>query len=358
MPRTQPLVLLALACLALAGCSSQPAYKYRIAVIPKGLTHEFWQSIHRGAERAAADLKEQGIAVQVLWEGPRKESDSQEQIHLIDQMTRMGIQGLVLAPQDSKQMVAPVERAVAKGIKVVIIDSGLDKETLKKNPDLIVKYVATDNYHGGRLAGEKLISLLRQKKEGELRLILMRYQVGSESTEQREQGFLDYVKEHNRKEGKESVKIISDDKYAGATTDSAQKEAGPLLAQFQNQTVDGIFTVNESATNGMLNALRQKKLNGKITLVGFDSSEPLQQALREGDVAGLVIQDPYRMGYLGTWHAVMALEGYDVSAGGKDLSTGEVFLTRDNLDSEAMQERFKPQMQAKRKIETPKYSKK
>src|SRR5581483_8937897 len=122
MPRCRYLGLAITICLTLTGCGGpKQEYKYRIAVIPKGLTHEFWQSIHRGADRAAADLKEQGILVEVLWDGPRKESDAQEQIDLVDQKTRMGIQGLVLAPQHSKQMVAPVERAVAKGIKVVII---------------------------------------------------------------------------------------------------------------------------------------------------------------------------------------------------------------------------------------------
>lgn len=345
-------LLAVLGCLALSGCGGKPAYKYRIAVIPKGLTHEHWQSVERGANRAAVDLKEQGIAVEILWNGPRKESDAQQQIDLVDLQTRMGIQGLVLAPQDSRQMVPPVERAVEKGIKVVIIDSDLDRK------DLYVKYVATDNCNGGKMAGQKLIDTLRKKKDGELKVILLRYQVGSESTEQREKGFLDSVADFNKRQGKEIVKIVSQDKYAGATADTARKEAGPLLAQFQNEMVDGIFTVNESATYGMLTALREKKLNGKITLVGFDSSEPLQQALREGDVVGLVIQDPYRMGYLGVWNAVMALEGYDVSADGKVQSTGEEFLTKENLDSEEMRGRFVPEVQAKRKMETPKYSKK
>src|SRR5262245_31098324 len=126
---------LALAGLLLAGCSGNKngdkgGDKYRIAVIPKGLTHEHWQSVHRGAERAAADLGEQGIAVEVLWDGPRKESDASEQIALIDQKIGMGIHGLVLAPQDSKQMVTPVERAVEEGVPVVILDSNLDRATL------------------------------------------------------------------------------------------------------------------------------------------------------------------------------------------------------------------------------------
>src|SRR5215831_10172845 len=106
-----------IAACALAGCSTGPAtqYKYRVAVVPKGMTHEFWQSIERGARRAAADLKEQqGLAVEVIWQGPAKESDSQEQIKIIDRQLAAGVNGIVLAPQHSEQMVPPVERAVAK----------------------------------------------------------------------------------------------------------------------------------------------------------------------------------------------------------------------------------------------------
>ena len=189
-----------------------------------------------------------------------------------------------------------------------------------------------------------------------MKVILFRYQVGSESTMQREKGFLDEIKEINSKTGSR-IQVVSDDKYAGATVESAKNEADPLLTQFKNEA-DGIFAVNESATFGMVSAMREKKLNGKITLAGFDSSEPLLQALREGDVMGLVIQDPYRMGYLGVWNAVMALEGYDVSADGKVQGTGEEFLTKENLESEEMRGRFVPEVQARRKIETPKYAKK
>lgn len=366
MSRTASLGLLVLACLPLTGCGgSSPSYKYRVAVIPKGLTHEFWQSIHRGAERAAADLKGQGLSVEIQWDGPRKENEALEQIKLIDQKINMGIQGLVLAPQDSKQMVPPIERATARGVKVVIIDSGLDKEALKEQPNLIVKYVATNNFNGGRLAAEKLLARLAQEGKKEPRVVLFRYAPGSESTEQREAGFLDFVKEVNDKtpavegaEKKQTVTVVSSDKYAGPTVETAEKEAGPLLARLGAEGIDGIFAVNESATSGMLNALRKQRLNGKIRLVGFDSSEPLLQAVREQDVAGLVVQDPYRMGYLGVWTLVQSLEGYDVSEGGKDLGTGEVFLTLDNLDSAEMRGRFDAAAQAKRQMDVPAYKKK
>jgi ribose transport system substrate-binding protein len=360
MSRKVFLALAVVACLAGGGCGSRVAYKYRIAVIPKGLTHEFWQSIHRGAERAAADLKGEGILVEVLWDGPRKESDASEQIALVDQKAGMGIQGLVLAPQDSKGMVPVVERTVDKGIPTVIIDSGLDPEALKRRPDLIVKYVATDNYHGGELAAQRLVEVLTKAGKEAPKVVLFRYQVGSESTEQREQGFLDQIDKENsarKKAGKAPVEVISKDKYAGATVDTAYSEANPLLLQVKNRA-DGIFAVNESAATGMLNAMRSQGLNKKIRLVAFDSSEPLLQAVKEDDVDGLIVQDPYRMGYLGVWTLVRFLEGDDVRAGAQHISTGEYLLTKENLKSETSRGLFDRQTQAKRTIDRPVFKKK
>lgn len=339
--------------LFLAGCGpAKPAAKYQVAVIPKGLTHEFWQSIHRGADRAAADLTAQGTSVEVLWDGPSDEAKAGEQINLIRQKTGMGIKGLVLAPQHSEQMVEPVEKTVAKGIPVVIIDSGLDPKALERNPNLIVKYVATDNYHGGELAAQKLIELLEKDKKEEMRLVLFRYAPNSESTEQREQGFLDEV-DRQIKAGKK-ITIVSKDKYSGPTVRTARDEAIPMLKQLRDQGIDGIFSVNESATGGMIEALRNQEMLKKVRLVGFDSSEPLLEALREGNVDGLVIQDPYKMGYLGVWCVVQHLEGKPIPGKGRHLSTGEYFLTKENMDSLEMVERFKKEAQANRKIEPPK----
>jgi ribose transport system substrate-binding protein len=351
-------LLLALLCLAPAGCGGgKSKYKYRVAVIPKGLTHEHWQSVHRGADRAAADLAKDNLSVEILWDGPRRESDALDQINIVDVKLGQNISGLVLAPQHSEQMVAPVERAVARNVTVVILDSGLQKEAQQK---YATKYVATDNYNGGKLAAEHLLQTLAKEGKSAPKLILFRYHPGSESTEQREQGFLDRVEaeiEKQKKAGQPAIEIISKDKYAGATVDSAEKEAGPLLTRLGKEA-DGIFAVNESSTSGMLNALRSQGLNKKITLMGFDTSEPLLQAIREGDLIGTIAQDPYRMGYLGVWVCVRHLEGDDVKSDGLELSTGEYVVTKENLETDATRELFTPELQAKRVIKTPSYKKK
>lgn len=126
--------------------------KFRLAVIPKGTTHEFWKSVHFGALRAAEQLGD----VEILWQGPPLESDRAEQIKLVQNFVTKKVDGIVLAPLDSQALAPVVAEAKAQGVPTVVFDSGLDGD-----PDDYVSYVATDNENGGRLAARRLIELLK-----------------------------------------------------------------------------------------------------------------------------------------------------------------------------------------------------
>jgi ribose transport system substrate-binding protein len=343
----------AASCLLLTGCGpGKPAAKWVIALIPKGLTHQHWESVRRGGQRAAADLTAAGISVDVRWEGPNTEGDAREQIGIVNQMAGSGVNAIALAPQSSKAMIPCVREAVDRGIPVVVIDSGLDDESL------YVKYVATNNRNGGRMAAKHLLKSLAAAGKKAPRIILLRYQAASESTEERERGFLDVVNEEAKKQkdagAKDTITVISDSEYSGPTVESAQAAAGPLIEKFKD-TADAIFAVNESATTGVLNVLRNKEMLGKITVMGFDQSKPLLQALRDGHLVGTIAQDPYRMGYLAVHAAVRHLEGDDVSGKDKYLPTGEYLITKDNVDSDETRSRIEEAAQAKRTIDAPKY---
>jgi ribose transport system substrate-binding protein len=208
--------------------------KYRVMVIPKGTTHEFWKTIHAGALKAAEELGN----VEIIWQGPQKEDDRVQQIQLVQSAVALGVDGIVLAPLDSRALVAPVEAAIARGIPVVVMDSGLESSK-------IVSTIATDNYHGGVLAAERIGELLK----GEGRVILLRYAVGSQSTEEREKGFTDTLAKKFPK-----IRLVSDSEYSGATSDQAQQKAQSLITRYRGQ-FDAIFCVNESATFGTLRAL-------------------------------------------------------------------------------------------------------
>src|ERR1051326_6591899 len=235
-------LMLGAAFLSVIGCNKKPEVQdtgnavksYTIAVIPKGTTHEFWKSINAGAFKARDELVANGMKVDVIWKGPLKEDDRDQQIQTVENFTSRRVSGLVLAPLDSQALVRPVASAVQSKIPVVIIDSGLKS-------DQYLSFVATDNYKGGQMAGECLGKLLGGKGN----VILLRYAVGSASTEEREAGFLDVLKKQFPE-----IKLISSDQYAGPTRETGYQASQNLLNRFGNE-VNGIFCPNENSSVGM-----------------------------------------------------------------------------------------------------------
>ena len=315
--------LLILALAVFGGSLTSAAEAYKIAVIPKGTTHEFWKSINAGAKKAEQELKAQGINVQIIWKGPLKEDDREQQIQVVENFVAQRVSGIVLAPLDRRGLVAPVETAVRGKIPVVIIDSGLES----KAP---VSSVSTDNREGGRIAARNLGNMLGGKGN----VILLRYAVGSASTEQREDGFLEVMKKDFP-----DIKLISTDQHAGATRDSAKRTAENLLNRYGRQ-VNGVFASNESAAAGMLLALRDAGLaGGKVKFVAFDSGETLNAGLKAGDIQGMVVQNPLNMGYLGVKTMVDVLQGKKVEP---VIDTGVGFVTKENFNSPEMADIVNP----------------
>ena len=293
-----------------------------IAVIPKGTTHEFWKSIHAGAIRATQELAQQGDTVSIIWKGPLREDDREQQVQVVEGFLSQGVQGIVLAPLDSRALVRPVEEAKGAGIPTVIIDSGLQS-------DVMVSFVATDNRKGGALAAQRMGEVLG----GKGKVLMLRYQEGSASTEAREKGFLDRMKAQYP-----AVQVVSADQFAGATRDTAKRASENLLNRFGNQ-VEGIFTPNESSTAGMLLALQDVGKAGQVKFVGFDSSEAFVTAMRNKQLDGVVLQNPFEMGYQGVKTMVAHLKGQPIQA---RVDTGVTIVTPDNLDTEASKALLNP----------------
>jgi len=316
-------IIIAVVCV-LVGCAKKAPSdgRIRIAVIPKGTTHVFWKSIHAGAVKAAQELD-----VEVIWKGPLKEDDRDSQIRVMEDFITRGVSGIVLAPLDDAALRRPVRDAVQSNIPVVIIDSGL------KSKDY-TSFVATDNYIGGKKGGERLAELLG----GKGKVIMLRYQEGSASTMNREKGFLDVLREKYPQ-----IEVVSSNQYGGATTESAYKASENLLAPLRRSggglSIDGIFCPNESTAFAMLLALQDSGLAGKVKYVGFDSSERLVEALKSGQMHGLVLQDPINMGYLGVKTVVRHLRGEKVE---ELIDTGSVVATAENMNDPKIRNLLEP----------------
>ncbi len=311
----------------LAACTKKPAEKsaYTIAVVPQGTTHEYWKSIHAGAMKAVQDLAQQGVNVNVIWKGPLREDDREQQVQVVEAFVSQGVDGIVLAPFDKDALVRPVQEAKQVGIATVVVDSPL-------NSNDPIAVIATNNHHGGELAAERLASLLG----GKGKVMLLRYQEGVASTEARERGFIEKMKS-----GFPNIQVISSDQYAGATRDTAKSAAENMLNRYGDD-LQGIFTPNESSTVGTLLAIDDLHRSGKIKLVGFDSSDALIGALKANKLQGLVVQNPFRMGELGIKTIVASLRKQSFES---RVDTGETLITPDNMDQQDAQRLLRPPLQ-------------
>ncbi|MHC4642506.1 MAG: ABC transporter substrate-binding protein, partial [Planctomycetota bacterium] len=282
----------------------------RIAVIPKGTTHIFWESVRKGAEKAGEEA-----GVKILWNGPKRETDREEQIQIIEDFTVQKVSGVVLAPLDSKALVPKVEELYDQNIPCVIVDSGIDT-------DKYVSFAATDNYIGGLIAARRMGKILN----GKGKIVVLKYVPGSASTTNRENGFIDTIK-------KEFPGIdIVDAQYGNDTVETALQVTEDMLTK--NAALDGLFACNASTSVGALQGLRSQSRTGDIKMIGFDTEKALIDGLKEGVIDSLVAQNPYKMGYEGVKAVLARLEGQEVP---RRIDTGVNLVTKDNMETPEIQ---------------------
>ena len=300
------LFLLAVGCGGMGERSENGSDDLTIAVVPMGTTHEFWKSIHAGAYRASRERE----GVEIIWKGPLKEDDREEQIQIVETFVAARVDAIVLSPMDDRSLIRPVQEARDFGIPTVLVNSG-------QQGNAHVSFVATENYNGGVIAAQYLGTLIG----GRGKLILVRVSEAEATATQREKGFLATIRERFP-----GIEILSDNQYAGLTTETAYRTCENLLNRFPG--VEAMFTPNESTTFGCLRALQDRGLAGQVVFVGFDSTKKLIDALEKREINGLVIQDPVKMGYLGITTAVAYLRGEPYET---RIDTGVTIATPENM---------------------------
>ncbi len=285
-----------------------------IAVIPKGVSHFFWKSVEAGALAAGREF-----GVEIRWKGPAQETDYTAQINIVEDAINSRVDGIVLAPSHGDSLVPVVLRAQKEGIPVAIFDSGI-------STDQYLAYVATDNRQGGVVGAERLAAQLGGKGE----VAILGTKKGSVSTDQRETGFQDTIKE--KFPGIQIVQFL----YGEADRAKSLDRATDILTAHPD--LRGIFASNESSSVGAVQAIKQKGLVGKVVLVGFDSSPNLIEDLKAGSLDSLVLQNPYKMGYEGVKAIVDKLNGKQPV---RLQDTGVRLLTKENLETPEMQQLIK-----------------
>jgi ribose transport system substrate-binding protein len=298
---------------AMVGMTSVKA-EDEIAVIVKTLNSSFWQNVNTGSNDAAAELQAAGKKITVTFNGPDAETELEKQVNMVENAINRGVKALVLAPTDPDALIPPLRRAKNAGIPVIIIDSAINDDSL------YTSFLATNNRAAGELCAQDLITRLGgPDKTG--KIAIMSYIAGVGSEIGRVGGFREYIE-------KNSKLTIVNTFYSNADMITAVNQTTDVLGA--NADLIGIFGANEPTAVGMGRAIKTQGMAGKLVAIGFDGDQNLQGFIKDGTLQGIAVQSPYNMGYLGVKAAMDAMEGKKLD---KDIDTGIVFVTGQNIDS-------------------------
>jgi len=242
-------------------------------VIPKATAHLFFVSVHEGVDRAAKEFN-----LDVIWNGPSDETDHTRQIQIVDSMIAQSVAGIAISATDERALVAPLERASLAGIPIVIFDSAVAV-------DNYISFIATDNFGAGCLAARNLAQLVAGKGD----VAMIQQKPGGASTGLREQGF-----EETLAKQAPDVKIVARQFSMGDRAKARAVAENILTAQ---PNLAGIFASSEASSIGTIQALRSRHLGGRCKLITFDDSDMHREALKEGTIDLMLVQDPSRLGY-------------------------------------------------------------
>ncbi len=304
--------LAAVAAVSLAACdTAQPSGgassggKAYIAIVSKGFQHQFWQSVKQGAEKAAAEFD-----VDISFEGPDKETNVQQQMDQLGNAMAKNPQALALAALDSKAAEGVLQDAKNRKIPVIAFDSGVDSS-------IPVATTSTDNKAAAAEAAKNLARLIGNS--GKI-AIIGHSQTATSGTDRRD-GFVDWLKANA------PGISIADIQYADGDQLKSTDAAKNILSA--NPDLKGMYGTNEGAAIGVVNAVQELSLSGKITVVGFDSGKAQIDAIRSGLMAGAVTQNPVGIGYETVKAAVAAIKGETVQ---KVIDTGFYWYDKTNID--------------------------
>ncbi|HKD09107.1 MAG TPA: substrate-binding domain-containing protein [Bryobacteraceae bacterium] len=307
------IALLAAICILSFSCNRQQ--QRRIAVIPKGTAHVFWQSVHAGAVAAGQEFHEE-----ILWDGPPNETDYSRQLEIFDSMLNRHVDGVVVAAEDRTTLNGAFDQAAQQKIPVVVFDSGVDSTNY-------VSFVATNNFEAGQMGARTLAELLHGKGS----VAMINHAPGSASTMDRERGFKDVMAREFP-----GIHIVAE-QYS--MSDRAKGMAATENILTSQPNLDGLFASSEPSSVGAAQALKSRGLAGKIRFVAFDSSEGLVEDLKAGVIDALVAQDPFKIGYEGVRVVTDKLNGKTPP---KKIDLSARVITKVDLDKPQIQQLLHP----------------
>lgn len=260
-----------------AGCtgSNLPSKSKTVAVITKGSDSDFWNDVKNGAFSAATEYN-----IDITFEGPDSEEDYESQNKMIENAVSKNVGAIVLSAIDYEKNAPAVQKAIAKGIKVITVDSDVDANGKEL-------FIGTDNVSAGKKAAEQAIELCKNKKS--VNIGIVNYGENTENGKQRLKGFTDYIDKVKNAKVVASVNVESN-------AESATLGAKQLIEK--NKGINVLIGFNEWSTLGVGYAIKELNLKDEVFGIGFDSNVNCVGMLETGEIDTLIVQNPFSMGYL------------------------------------------------------------
>ena len=301
------LALLLLVLLPLSGCVSRPAEteRHSVAMVVKSTETEFWKSVFAGANAASSEYN-----IDLTITGPETEEDYETQNQYIEEAVDSGVDAIVFSAISYEENAAAIDAAVARGVKIVVIDSDVDSEHVSVR-------IGTDNVAAGRQAAAAALDT----EEETLVIGLVNYAQVSRNGQEREWGFREAALEDSRVAGIYTVNALS-------TQEDAEERAAELLRE--HPEINVLVGFNEPTSVGAARAVAGQALEDRVRMVGFDSNVITVDLMQSGAVDALIVQNPYAMGYLGVEAAYGLLNGETYNAA-ELMDTPTSTVTRENM---------------------------
>jgi ribose transport system substrate-binding protein len=276
-----------------------------LVFIPKATNSQFWIAIYDGAKKAAAELGYK----EVRFQGTSSAADITGQINVMSDVTISRPAGVIIAVNDSVALKTPIENAINTGVPVVTVNSGVESNR-------VPIHVATDNYNAGAMGAEKLAQLISERGT----VAFIGIDATSENGRQRESGFRDRIAKYP------NIRVLPTQHSLGDVS-RAMNITNDLLTG--NPDIVGIFTAQDNGGTGAAQALRQRGVKNRITLVSFDASPDEFQLFMDGFLDALVVQDPFMQGYQGIIALDKVINNKPIQE--SFVETPVKIVTRDNL---------------------------
>lgn len=302
-------LLPAMLALLLAGCAAipqdAPTSRYKVALIAKSTGMEFWNSVFTGAQAAATEYN-----IELTVTAPDDEEDYKTQNTLIENAVEEGARAIIFSAIDYEANAAAIDAAAQAGVLIINIDSQV-------NSEYVSAYIGVDNYGAGRMAAQSALDGV----SGQLRVGLVNYEVNGANGRDRAAGACDAFEQSGRAEVIATVQTHPN-------SEDARRDALEMLRD--HPEINVLIALNEPSSVGTARAVHQMQRADDLWLVAFDSNLETVDALQNGAVDALVVQNSYSMGYFGVQSAYRLLAGQGSSVDTDNVASAAV-ITRDNM---------------------------